>query len=146
MSITGLNLNKAPRPKATNFGDQNSVEEFLADKKFRQHCVNLRCSPVQLQHQRLFMPMCDEGRFDRQGVAEAFEMPSAKVGRLSPVTYMVIPTWAPFISCPLKCKGYKNRTVAKFESVGKEATGWVFHHVLKPAEIFWAAIWAWIFK
>jgi len=28
------------------------------------------------------MPMCDEGRFDRQGIAEAFEMPSAKVGRL----------------------------------------------------------------
>ena len=146
MSLTELNLRDAPKPKATNFGDQNSVEEFLADKKFRQHCVNLRCSPVQLQHQRLYMPMCDEGRFDRQGIAEAFEMPSTKVGRLSPVTYTVIPTWAPFISCPLKCKGYKNRTVARFERVGKEAAGWVFHHVLKPAEIFWAAIWAWIFK
>jgi hypothetical protein len=91
MSITGLNLNNAPQRKATNFGDQNSVEEFLADKKFRQHCVNLRCSPVQLQHQRLYMPMCDEGRFDRQGIGEAFEMPSTKLGRLSPVTYMVIP-------------------------------------------------------
>jgi hypothetical protein len=25
--------------------------------------------------------------------------------------------------------------VAKVERVGKEAAGWVFHHVLKPAEI-----------
>jgi len=126
MSLTELNLRDAPKRRATNFGDQNSVEEFLKDKKFRQHCVNLRCSPVQLQHQRLYMPMCDEWRFDRQGIAEAFEMPSAKVGRLSPVTYMVIPTWAPFISCPLKCKGYKNRAVAKVERVGKEVAAGFF--------------------
>lgn len=46
----------------------------------------------------------------------------------------------------IKCKGYKNRTVAKVERVGKGAAGWVFHHVLKPAEMFWAAIWAWTFK
>jgi hypothetical protein len=146
VTLTKLNLEEAPKPKATNFGDQNSVEEFLEDKKFRQRCEHLRCAPVQLQHQRLYMPMCDEGRFDREGIAEAFEMPSTKVGRLSPVTYIVIPSWAPFISCPLKCKGYKNRTVAKIEKVGKQGASWVFHHVLKPAEIFWAAVWAWLFK
>ena len=36
MSVTKLNLRDAPKPKATNFGDQNSVEEFLKDKKFRK--------------------------------------------------------------------------------------------------------------
>ena len=146
MNLTKLNLDEAPKPKATNFGDQNSVEEFLEDKKFRQRCDYLRCAPVQLQHQRLYMPMCDEGRFDREGIADALEMPSRKGGRLSPVTYMVIPSWAPFISCPIKCKGYKNRTVAEIEKVGKQGASWVFHHVLKPAEIFWAAVWAWLFK
>jgi hypothetical protein len=146
MILTELNLRDPSKPKATKFGGQNSVGEFLEDRKFRQHCVNLRCFPVRLQHQRLYKLMCDEVRFHRQGIAQAFEMPSVKVGRLSPVTYMVIPTWTPFISCPLICNGYKNRTVAKLERVGKEAAGWVFHHVLKPAEIFWAAIWAYLFK
>lgn len=30
--------------------------------------------------------------------------------------------------------------------VGKQDASWVFHHVLNPAEIFWTAVWAWLFK
>jgi hypothetical protein len=35
------------------------------------------------------------------------EMPNTQVRHLSPLTYMHIPTWAPLISCPPDCKGYK---------------------------------------
>jgi hypothetical protein len=34
-------------------------------------------------------------------------MPNTQVRHLSPLTYMHIPTWAPLISCPPDCKGYK---------------------------------------
>lgn len=145
MSLTELNLNDAPTPKNVNFSDRNSVEKFLESEKFRP-CANLRCAPIMLQHQQLYMPQCDEGRFDRQGIAEFFDMPNTQMRRLSPVTYMSIPSWAPFISCPPDCKGYRNRTVAKTQKAGGRIASWLFEHVLKPAEILWAAVWAWIFK
>lgn len=122
---TEQNSKDSQSPKNINFTNRNAVEKFLETEKFRP-CANLRCAPVKLQNQQLFMPMCDEGRFDRQGVAEFFEMPSTQVRRLSPVTYMSIPSWAPFISCPSDCKGYRNRTVAKLARAGSSVMHWLF--------------------
>ena len=145
MSFTELNLKGAPPPEPTNFGDRNSVERFLESEKFRP-CANLECSRVNLHNQVLYMPMCLEGRFDRQGsIGNFFEMPHPS-RPCSPVTYMAIPTWAPLISCPPDCKGYKNRTVAKTQEAGGKAAGWFFERVFKPAEFLWAAFWAWLFK
>jgi hypothetical protein len=108
-----------------NFSDRNAVEKLLESKKFRP-CANLRCAPVRLQHQQLFMPQCDENRFDRQGIAKCFDMPNTQVRNLSPVTYMSIPSWAPFISCPPDCKGYRNRTVAKAQKTVGQIARWFF--------------------
>lgn len=145
MSLTELNLNDAPKPKSVNFSDRNAVERFLETDKFRP-CANLLCAPVKLQHQQLFMPMCKEGRFDRQGIAEFLDMPNTQVRHLSPLIYTIIPSWAPLISCPPDCKGYRNRAIARTQKAGGRAAGWLLEHVLKPTEIFWAAVWAWIFK
>jgi hypothetical protein len=109
--------------RAINFADRNAVEKFLESKKFR-HCANLRCAPVMLQHQQLYMPQCDENRFDRQGIAQAIDMPNTKVRRLSPFTFMHIPSWAPFISCPHDCKGYRNRTIAKAQKTVRQVARW----------------------
>ena len=81
-----------------NFSDRNAVERFLEGKKFR-HCANLQCSPVELEHQVLYMPMCIEGRFKREGLAEVLDLPHPP-RPLSPVTYTTIPLWAPLVSCP----------------------------------------------
>ena len=94
-----------------NFTDRNAVEKFLDGKQFR-HCANLRCNPLQLQQGTVYMPFCMESRFKREGVAEFLELPSPP-RPLSPLTYTTIPTWAPLVSCPADCKGYRNRTVAK---------------------------------
>ena len=94
-----------------NFTDRNAVEKFLEGKKFRR-CENLKCSPVELQYQILYMPMCMEGRFNREGFVEHLEMPRPP-RPLSPMIYTTIPMWAPLVSCPVDCKGYQNRTVAK---------------------------------
>lgn len=100
-----------PTPASINFTDRNAVERFLETKKFRR-CSNLKCDHVNLPEQVLYMPVCVERRFAREGVAQYFDLPLP--GRpLSPVTYLAIPEWAPFISCPKDCKGYRNRTVAK---------------------------------
>jgi hypothetical protein len=144
MSLTELNLNNAPEPTNTNFGDRNSVERFLESEKFRP-CANLECSQVNLHDKVLFIPMCLQGRFDRQGIGDFFDMPHPS-RPCSPVTYMSIPTWAPLISCPLDCKGYKNRVVAKTQKASEKIASWLFEHLLKPAEFFWAAVWAWLFK
>src|ERR1700694_5282221 len=137
MSLTRLNLDGAPAPKNINFTDLNAVEKFLETEKFRP-CANLECSEVTLHNQYFYMPMCREGRFDKQGVAEFFDMP-VPTRPYSPVTYLSLATWAPLISCPPDCKGYKNRTVAKTQKAGGETARWLFEHILKPAEIFWAA-------
>src|SRR5258708_21750857 len=94
-----------------NFTDRNAVEKFLEGDKFRS-CANLECSPVELEHDVLYMPMCMEGRFNREGIAEHLDMPRPP-RPLSPLTYTTIPVWAPLVSCPADCKGYQNRTVAK---------------------------------
>jgi hypothetical protein len=146
MDLTKLNLNEPQDPKPNvNFSDQNAVETFLESEKFRP-CANLRCAPVNLNLQQVFMPMCDEGRFHRQEIAIAFVMPSTKVRHLSPWTYMHIPSWAPHISCPPDCKGYRNRTVAKTQKAGGRVANWLFEHVMKPGEFVWAAVWARLFK
>jgi len=98
-------------PQTINFADRNAVETFLESEKFRP-CANLECSQVGLQHQVLYMPVCREGRFHREGVAEFLDMPLPP-RPLSPVTYMSIGSWAPLVSCPRECKGYRNRTLAK---------------------------------
>jgi hypothetical protein len=107
-----------------NFADRNTVEKFLETDRFRP-CANLDCSPVKLQHQVLYMPMCREGRFHRQGVAEFFDMPLPP-RPLSPVTYMNIGSWAPLVSCPRECKGYRNRTLAKAQKAVKRIARWFF--------------------
>jgi hypothetical protein len=144
MDFTRLNLDGAPKPKSINFSDQNAVEKFLETEKFRP-CANLECSEVNLHNAHFYMPMCREGRFDRHGIADFFEMP-VPARPCSPITYMSLAHWAPLISCPPDCKGYKNRHVAKTQKAGGKVAGWLFEHILKPAEIFWAAVWAWLFK
>lgn len=67
----------------------------------------------------LYMPACLEGRFAKEGVAQAIEMPS-RSRRLGPTTYATIPLWAPFISCPPDCRGYENRTIATVKSMFKK--------------------------
>lgn len=110
--------------KSIDFGDRNAVERFLESSRFRR-CTHLECSPVNLASQVVYMPMCMEGRFHKEGIAASFDMP-APSRPLSPVTYTTIPIWAPFVSCPLDCKGYKNRTVAKLHSVFSSAARWLF--------------------
>lgn len=112
-------------PRTINFTDRNAVEKFLETKKFR-HCANLECSRVDLHRQVLYMPMCLDDRFNKQGDAEFFDMPSAQKRTVSPVTYMSIPNWAPFISCPHDCKGYRNRTIAKAQKTVGQAARWFF--------------------
>ena len=110
-----------------NFFDRNSVEEFLETKKFRP-CANLECSRVQLPtpHGVAYMPVCLEGRFKRTGVAEFIEMPLPP-SPLSPVTYTTIPVWAPLVSCPSHCRGYRNRTQARIYKAVKQAARWFIH-------------------
>jgi len=118
------NNSKAPENKNINFTNRNAVEKFLEGEQFRP-CDNLKCSPVELEHDVLYMPMCMEGRFHREGVAEVLDMPLPP-RPLSPVTYTTIPIWAPLVSCPHDCKGYENRTVAKFQRSVSSAIRWLF--------------------
>jgi hypothetical protein len=69
--------------------------------------------------QMLYMPVCFEGRFAREGAAQAIEMP-LRTRPLSPITYTTIPIWALLISCPPDCRGYENRTVAKVLAIFKK--------------------------
>lgn len=144
MSLTELNLNKAPNPKSVNFADRNAVEKFLETEKFRP-CASLACRGVELPHEVLYMPVCHEGRFNREGVAEFYDMPRPP-RPLSPLTYTDIGIWAPLVSCSPDCKGYRNRTVAKAQQAGGRAGIWLFERILKPAEFLWAAFWAWLLK
>jgi hypothetical protein len=97
----------------TNFGDKNSAEQFLGCGKFRQ-CANLT---LIYGHQHspavsVYLPICKESRFERTGVAKGIPMPVVNTP-ISPVTYMTVATWAPLISCPEKCRGYRSRGWAK---------------------------------
>jgi hypothetical protein len=107
-----------------NFGDRNAVEKFLESSRFRP-CAHLTCSQLSLPHQVVYMPMCMEGRFRREGTAEFFDMPVPS-RRLSPVTYTTVPIWAPLVSCPLDCKGYQNRTVARLQTAAMPLARWLF--------------------
>jgi hypothetical protein len=98
----------------TNFGYKNSAEKFLECGKFRK-CANLRLLPAQLKIVRLHIPVCMESRFNRTGRAEWLPMPV--FGQpLSPLTYTTVGEWAPHISCPVKCKGYRSARWAKILS------------------------------
>jgi hypothetical protein len=66
--------------------------------------------------------------------------------KLGPVTYATLGEWAPLISCPSECSEYKNRRLAKVEVVMRSCLGWIFEHLFKPAEIWWAAFWAWVMR
>jgi hypothetical protein len=107
-----------------NFGDRNAVEKFLESSRFRP-CAHLTCSQADLPHQVLYMPMCMEGRFRREGIAGSFDMP-APSRRLSPVTYTSVPIWAPLVSCPPDCRGYQNRTVARLQTAAMSVVRWLF--------------------
>jgi hypothetical protein len=124
MSLPELNSNEPREPKNIDFADRNAVEHFLETEKFRP-CANLECTPLQLQHEVLYMPVCREGRFNREGVAEFLEMPLPP-RRLSPLTYTTIGIWAPLVSCPPNCKGYRNRTLAKIRRAGLLSVRWLF--------------------
>ena len=97
----------------TNFGDKNSAEQFLECGKFRR-CANLalifgrRHSPSL----NVYLPICKESRFERAGVAQGIPIPIVDTP-VSPVTYMTVATWAPLISCPEKCRGYRSQRWAK---------------------------------
>ena len=78
-----------------------------------------------LQHEVLYMPVCREGRFNREGVAAYLDMPLPP-RPLSPLTYTTIGIWAPLVSCPPDCKGYRNRSVAKLLRAGSSAVRWLF--------------------
>lgn len=100
MSSTGL-----------NFTDRNAVESFLETQRFRP-CANLKCFAAHVQHDVIYLPVCLQGRFHREGVAEYFDMPLPP-RPLSPLTYTSVGAWGPLVSCPRKCKDYRNRTVAR---------------------------------
>jgi hypothetical protein len=104
--------NNSPATANIDFRDKNAVERFLETKKFR-HCSNLQCEEVKHpQMHMLYMPVCLEGRFAREGFAQHIEMPMGN-RPLSPITYRSIPQWAPLISCPRDCRGYRNQTLAR---------------------------------
>src|ERR1700751_2767027 len=68
--------------------------------------------------QMLYMPVCLEGRFAREGFAQHIDMPMRN-RPLSPITYTSIPQWAPLISCPRDCRGYRNRPLARILALFK---------------------------
>jgi hypothetical protein len=151
MSLVELNLNKPPNRRSVNFTDRNSVEAFLQTGRFRP-CANLKCSPGRLAHDVLYMPVCSEGCFNKEGIGQCYDMPlpRRRLGRLTyvanPVTYTAVGVWGPLVSCPCDCTGYRNRTVAKIQTAGSGIASWSFENILKPADILWAAFWAWVFK
>lgn len=103
----------------TNFGDRNSAERFLECGKFRQ-CANLMLPlPEQTSPSvHVYIPICAESRFERTGVAQFMPMPTVRNGRsgqVNPVTYTTVAQWAPLISCPRKCEGYRNKRWANLK-------------------------------
>jgi membrane protein implicated in regulation of membrane protease activity len=97
----------------TNFGDKNSAERFLECGKFRR-CANLT---LVYGYQRnplvsVYLPVCRESRFERTGWAQAMQMPGPSTPT-SPVTYTTVAQWAPLISCPRNCKGYRSQRWAR---------------------------------
>ncbi len=143
MALTRIELEKKPRD--VDFTDRNSVEDYLHTERFRSSCDNLHCDKIAFSTMTLYMPVCLQNRFARDDVAQHFDMPD-RSKPVSPVTYSMIPVWAPHVSCPPKCRGYRNRTVANCLRFGKKSFHWCSEHLIKPAEVAWAAVWAWIFK
>jgi hypothetical protein len=97
----------------TNFGDKNSAERFLECGKFRR-CANLDLIFLNQQSPSVsvYLPACNESRFDRTGVAKDFDMPTPNTW-ISPVTFRTVAYWAPLISCPRDCKGYRSQRWAR---------------------------------
>lgn len=151
MSLTELNLNNPPNRKSVNFTDRNAVEEFLQTERFRP-CAKLGYLLKHLERMALYLPMCSEGRFYKEGIAQYYDMPlpRRRLGRLtyvtSPVTHTAVGVWGPLVSCPCDCKGYRNCTVARIRTAGRRVASWFFENILKPAEFLWAAFWAWVLK
>jgi hypothetical protein len=119
--------------KNINFTDRNAVERFLEGDQFRP-CGNLKCLPVNLQYQIVYLPACLENRFHREGIAEHLEMPLLS-RHLSPMTYQSVGIWAPLVSCPRDCKGYRNRTVAKLQNAGSAAVNSLFGKPNRTGEV-----------
>lgn len=151
MSLTELNLNNRPSRKSVNFTDRNAVEEFLQTERFRP-CGRLGYLRMPVEHTALYMPMCSEGRFYKEGIAQYYDMPlpRRRLGRLtyvtSPVTHTAVGVWGPLVSCPCDCRGYRNRTVSRIRTAGSRAAIWLLENILRPAEFVWAAFWAWVLK
>ena len=94
----------------TNFSERNSAERFLESGKFRP-CANLL---LPLIHQpsfpvNVYIPVCAKSRFNKTGVAQHLLVPDPGSRIVSPEVYTTVAKWAPHISCPRKCKGYRNK-------------------------------------
>lgn len=97
----------------TDFTDRNSAERFLECGKFRP-CSNLL---LPLIHQpsppvNVYVPICAESRFNKAGVAKHLPMPNPGSRIVSPIVYTTVGQWAPLISCPSDCKGYRSKQPA----------------------------------
>lgn len=93
----------------TNFADRNSAEQFLDCGKFRQRCANLTLDRLGLpQPNFVYIPICLESRFERAGIAQYVPMPVRELP-MSPTIYATLPVWAPLLSCPRNCRGYRNK-------------------------------------
>ena len=131
-------------PDGLDFSDRNAVEKFLETDRFRR-CANLECRSAHLEHVVLYLPVCLEGRFNKEGIAQYLDMPMPQ-HPLSPLIYTTVAQWGPRVSCPRDCKGYRNRTVAKILGTVKRGASWVFENIVKPTEVLWAAFWAWVLE
>lgn len=139
-------FNPRARVPTTDFRDRNAVEKYLECGRFKQ-CANLVSLPAVLPPTgtTVYLPVCTENRFNKTGFATHIEMPVP--GKpLSPLTYVPLGQWASLISCPGDCRGYKNRSWAKFKDKARVPLAWVAGCVIKPTEIWWAAFWAWVMK
>jgi len=141
-----VRFNPDPKVPDTDFRDRNSVDTYLECGRFRR-CANLQSIPARLPvpDVTVYLPVCTKSRFNRTGFASQIEMP-VPGQKLGPFTYTTLGQWAPLISCPRDCREYKNRRLAKVEAVTRSCVGWIVEHVFKPAEILWAAFWAWVMK
>ena len=93
----------------TNFEDRSSAEQFLECGKFRVRCANVSLDKVALpQSHFAYMPICLESRFEKAGIAQFMPMP-VRGHPLNPITYTSIGDWGPLVSCPRKCRGYRNK-------------------------------------
>lgn len=108
----------------TDFTDRNSAERFIECGKFRR-CSNLSLEEVRLEMFRLYLPVCSEARFTRAGAAQMMPLPVR--GRpLRPITYTTVGHWAPALSCPHDCRGYRSLRWKNIRAMLVRPFRWLF--------------------